>query len=120
MTRWLFDLGRHTDVCFIQCARTPADPLCRSELEAISARLPGIRAALVCERPNPYGAWTGYSGRIDQPMLVLLCVDDVVYNGGITNDGVSDGWMPACCHGRSGAWCWIVDKGSPLFRFCCK
>ena len=75
MTRWLFDLGRHTDVGFIQCARTPADLLCRSELEAISARLPEFRVAFVCERPNPYGAWTGYSGRINQLMLELICPD---------------------------------------------
>jgi ferredoxin-NADP reductase len=75
MTRWLFDLGRHTDVCFIQCARTPADLLCRSELEAISAQRPEFRVALVCERPNPYGAWTGYSGRINQLMLELICSD---------------------------------------------
>jgi len=75
MTRWLFDLGRHTDVCFIQCARTPSDLLFRSELEAISARLPEFRVALVCERPNPYGAWTGYSSRINQLMLQLICSD---------------------------------------------
>ena len=75
MTRWLFDLGRHTDVAFIQCARTPADLLCRSELEAISARLPEFRVAFVCERPNPYGAWTGYSGRINQLMLELISSD---------------------------------------------
>ena len=75
MTRWLFDLGRHTDVCFVQCARTPADLLFRSELEAISARVSEFRVSLVCERPNPYGAWTGYSGRLNQLMLELICPD---------------------------------------------
>lgn len=75
MTRWLFDQGRHTDVSFIQCARTPADLLFRGELEAISARLPEFNVALVCERPNPYGAWTGYTGRINQLMLELICSD---------------------------------------------
>ena len=75
MTRWLFDLGRHTDVCFVQCARTPADLLFRSELEAISARVSEFRVALVCERPNPFGAWTGYSGRINQLMLELIAPD---------------------------------------------
>lgn len=75
MTRWLFDLGQHTDVWFIQCARTPADLLCRGELEAFSARLPEFRVALVVEKPNPYGAWTGYSGRINQLMLELICSD---------------------------------------------
>lgn len=75
MTRWLFDLGLHTDVCFIQCARTPADLLFRSELEAISARVSEFRVALVCEKPNPFGAWTGYSGRINQLMLELIAPD---------------------------------------------
>lgn len=75
MTRWLFDQGRHTDVSFVQCARTPSDLLCRSELEAISARVPEFRVSFVCERPNPYGAWTGYSGRLNQLMLELICPD---------------------------------------------
>jgi ferredoxin-NADP reductase len=75
MTRWLFDLGRHTDVCFVQCARTPADLLFRSELEAISARVSEFRVALVCEKPNPFGAWTGYRGRLNQLMLELIAPD---------------------------------------------
>jgi stachydrine N-demethylase, reductase component len=76
MTRWLFDLGMHTDVCFIQCARTPQDLLFRTELEAISGRLPEFRVAWVCEKPPKYGAaWAGYSGRLNQLMLELICPD---------------------------------------------
>ncbi len=75
MTRWLFDFGIHTDVTFIHSAQTPADIVFRAELEAISARLPEFKVAFVCERPNPYGAWTGYSGRLNQLMLELSCPD---------------------------------------------
>jgi stachydrine N-demethylase, reductase component len=76
MTRWLFDFGARTDVCFIQCARTPEDLLFRTELEAISGRLPEFRVAWVCEKPKKQGpAWPGYSGRLNQLMLELICPD---------------------------------------------
>lgn len=76
MTRWLFDVGSHTDVCFIQSARTPQDLLFRTELEAISGRLPEFRVAWVCEKPHRQGpAWAGYSGRLNQLMLELICPD---------------------------------------------
>jgi ferredoxin-NADP reductase len=75
MARWLFDLGRQADVSFVQCARTPADLLFRDELESFSTRMPDFRVALVCERPNPIGAWTGYGGRLDRNMLALICPD---------------------------------------------
>lgn len=75
MTRYLFDSGEHTDVTFIQCAQTPADLLFRQELESISARLPEFKVALVCERPDQYGFWTGYRGRLSLPMLELICPD---------------------------------------------
>lgn len=76
MTRWLFDVGSHTDVCFVQSARTPEDLLFRTELEAISGRLPEFRVAWVCEKPRRHGpAWPGYSGRLNQLMLELICSD---------------------------------------------
>lgn len=75
MTRWLFDYGVHTDVHFIHCARTPADIISRQELESMSARVSDIKVAFVCEEPNPYGAWTGYTGRINQLMLELISPD---------------------------------------------
>lgn len=75
MARWLFDFGQHTDVAFIHCAQTPADIIARAELEAISARLPEFKVSLICERPNPYGSWTGYTGRISHPMLELIAPD---------------------------------------------
>jgi len=76
MTRWLFDVGTHTDVCFVQSARTPEDLLFRNELEAISGRLPEFRVAWVCETPPRQGVpWAGYSGRLNQLMLELICPD---------------------------------------------
>ncbi len=75
MTRWLFDFGLSTDVTFVHCAQTPSDIIARKELEMMSARLPEIKVSLVCERSDPYGAWTGYSGRINQLMLELIASD---------------------------------------------
>jgi ferredoxin-NADP reductase len=75
MVRWLFDFGQHTDVTFIHCSQTPADIIARNEVETISARLPEFKVAYVCERPNPYGAWTGYTGRLNQLMLQLISPD---------------------------------------------
>ena len=75
MIRWLFDFGQHTDVTFIHCSQTPADIIARNEVETISARLPEFKVAYVCERPNPYGSWTGYTGRLNQLMLELISPD---------------------------------------------
>jgi len=75
MARWLFDLGHQANVAFVQSARTPADLLFRDELESFSNRMPEFRVTLVCERPNPIGAWTGYGGRLDRNMLALICPD---------------------------------------------
>ncbi|WP_276327684.1 hybrid-cluster NAD(P)-dependent oxidoreductase [Kiloniella majae] len=75
MTRWLFDQGTHTDVHFIHCARTPSDIIARRELESMSARVSDIKVAYACEEPDPYGAWTGYTGRLNQLMLELISPD---------------------------------------------
>lgn len=75
MTRYLFDTGLYSDVTFIQCAQTPSDILFRRELEAISARVPEFRVALVCERAGERDVWTGYSGRLNQLMLELIASD---------------------------------------------
>lgn len=75
MTRWLFDFGLPADVNFIHCAQTPSDIIARRELEMMNARLPEINVSFVCEGPDPYGSWTGYTGRINQLMLELICPD---------------------------------------------
>ena len=75
MARWMFDYGTESDVVFIQCNQTPSDNLFTRELESMSARTPEMKVALVCERPDEYGAWTGYTGRINQLMLELIAPD---------------------------------------------
>ncbi|RED48644.1 hybrid-cluster NAD(P)-dependent oxidoreductase [Aestuariispira insulae] len=75
MTRWLFDYGMHTDVSFIQSCQTPSDLLFKRELEGMSARVSDFKLSYICERPDEYGAWTGYTGRLNQLMLELICPD---------------------------------------------
>lgn len=75
MMRWLFDEGRQADVNFIHCAHTPSDIIFRSELEQMTTRVPEIRLSWVVEEPEPYRAWTGYMGRINQLMLELMAPD---------------------------------------------
>lgn len=75
MTRWLFDFGLAADVNFLHCAQAPMDIIARLELEAMSARTPDLKVSYVCEKPNPYGTWTGYTGRLNQLMLELICPD---------------------------------------------
>lgn len=75
MVRWLYDYGRHTDVVLVQCAHTPSDLIARRELETMSARLPDIKLAWVCKQADKHGAWTGYTGRLNQLMLELIAPD---------------------------------------------
>lgn len=75
MTRWLFDDGIHTDVCFIQAARRPSELIFRSELERMAQRVPDIKVSYVVSEDDPYSAWTGYRGRMNQLMLELMAPD---------------------------------------------
>ncbi|MDX1736795.1 MAG: hybrid-cluster NAD(P)-dependent oxidoreductase [Alphaproteobacteria bacterium] len=75
MARWIFDYGLDTDTVFVQCNQTPSDILFRKELEGMSARIPDMKVAFVCERPDEYGAWTGFTGRLNQLMLELIAPD---------------------------------------------
>lgn len=75
MTRWLFDSGEQPDVSFIACARRPSELIFRSELERMAQRVPGIKLAFVVEEDDPYSAWTGYRGRLNQLMFELMTGD---------------------------------------------
>ncbi len=75
MTRWLFDDGIHTDVRFIQAARRPSELIFRSELERMAMRVPDIQVSYVVSEDDPYSAWTGYRGRLNQLMLELMAPD---------------------------------------------
>lgn len=75
MTRWLFDSGEQPDVSFIACARRPSELIFRPELERMAQRVPGIKLAYVVEEDDPYSAWTGYRGRLNQLMFELMTGD---------------------------------------------
>ncbi len=60
-----------TDVVVVHAARTPADLVCRAEVEALAATHDGLRVTWVCEddEPGSPGAWTGPRGRVDADLL---------------------------------------------------
>jgi ferredoxin-NADP reductase len=75
MTRWLFDEGLHTDINFIHCARMPSEIIFRPELEQMAMRVPDIRVTWVVKDEEPYRAWTGFRGRLNQLVLELAAPD---------------------------------------------
>lgn len=71
--RTMADLADDTDVVVVHCSRTPADLVCRAELEAIAQSLSAVRLHWVVERADP--AWAGPVGRIDAGLLRALVPD---------------------------------------------
>ncbi len=75
MARTLDDLGLERDVVFVHAARSPADIIFRTELDAMARAESGFRLAHVCEAAGAEGQWPGYSGRLSLPMLRLIAPD---------------------------------------------
>ncbi|NMM42921.1 hybrid-cluster NAD(P)-dependent oxidoreductase [Rhodospirillaceae bacterium KN72] len=75
MTRYLFDNGEHTDIALINCARRPSELLFANEMRRMSQRVPDIKLHFVVEEDDPYAAWAGYRGRLNQLMLELMAPD---------------------------------------------
>lgn len=75
MTRTLHDLGSDADVLFVHSARTPADIIFRTELEAIASVTPNIRVVHICEGDYPSDRWTGLRGRLSRGVLEALVPD---------------------------------------------
>ena len=75
MTRWLFDNGEHTDISIINCARRPSELLFANEMRRMAQRVPDIKLSFVVEEDDPYAAWAGYRGRLNQLMLELMAPD---------------------------------------------
>ena len=71
--RTMADLADDTDVVVVHCARTPADLVCRAELEAIAQSLPAVRLHWLVERADP--GWAGPVGRIDAALMRSLVPD---------------------------------------------
>lgn len=75
MTRWLFDNGEHTDIALISCARRPSELIFEPELRRMAQRVPDIKLSFVVEEDDPFSAWAGYRGRLNQLMLELMAPD---------------------------------------------
>jgi ferredoxin-NADP reductase len=76
MSRWIIDTTADVDVKFLVSARTPADVIFRRELEFLSARHSGFKAAVtITAGGGGHDGWIGLTGRICPPLLELVCPD---------------------------------------------
>jgi len=75
MTRWLFDNGEQTDISLIMCARRPSELIFANELRRMAQRVPDIKLSFVVEEDDPFAAWAGYRGRLNQLMIELMAPD---------------------------------------------
>jgi ferredoxin-NADP reductase len=72
--RALADLAESRDVVVVHSARTPADLVCRAELEAMASADEGLRVHWVCES-DPDRDAPGPVGRLDAALLTGLVPD---------------------------------------------
>ena len=75
MTRTSFDLSSGGDIVYVHSARTPADILCRRELEHLTNLAPRIAVHHVCEDDAPGERWNGLRGRLTPEMIRLVAPD---------------------------------------------
>ncbi len=75
MTTFLFDRGTGIDVSLVTCAKRPSEIICRQTLESMAAREPSIKLHFIVQEDDPFGAWTGYRGRMNQVMLCAIAPD---------------------------------------------
>ncbi|HEY0213280.1 MAG TPA: hybrid-cluster NAD(P)-dependent oxidoreductase [Paenirhodobacter sp.] len=75
MTTWAWDSGEMPDIAFVHAARSPSDIIFRERLEQMANRVPGLQLRFTVSRPDPFRAWHGYLGRLNQIMLGLMAPD---------------------------------------------
>ncbi|VDS08146.1 3-ketosteroid-9-alpha-hydroxylase reductase subunit [Paracoccus haematequi] len=75
MTTWAWDSGEMPDIVFVHAARSPSDIIFRHRLEQFADRVPGLQLRFTVEQNDPFTAWTGYQGRLNQIMLGLMAPD---------------------------------------------
>ncbi len=75
MTTWAWDSGEMPDIVFVHAARRPSDIIFRERLEQFANRVPGLQLRFTVEEPDPFRAWPGYLGRLNQIMLGLMAPD---------------------------------------------
>lgn len=75
MTTWAWDSGEMPDIVFVHAARAPSEIIFRRRLEQFADRVPGLQLRFTVEENDPFTAWTGYLGRLNQIMLGLMAPD---------------------------------------------
>lgn len=75
MTTWAWDSGEMPDITFVHAARRPSEIIFRERLEQFANRVPGLKLRFTVEAPDPFRAWAGYQGRLNQIMLGLMAPD---------------------------------------------
>src|SRR5699024_6221655 len=63
-----------TDIVVVPSAASPADIICRPELEQL-AQVPGVRVEILCSRDSPIETWPGRRGRITAGTLAEVAPD---------------------------------------------
>lgn len=75
MTTWAWDSGEMPDITFVHSARRPSEIIFRERLEQFANRVPGLQLRFTVDKPDPFRAWNGYQGRLNQIMLGLMAPD---------------------------------------------
>lgn len=75
MTTWMWDSGEMPDIVFVHAARSPSEIIFRERLEQMANRVPGVQLRFTVEQNDPFRAWHGYLGRLNQIMLGLMAPD---------------------------------------------
>ncbi|MGP9805439.1 2Fe-2S iron-sulfur cluster-binding protein [Paracoccus sp. NSM] len=75
MTTEIYDLGRHCDIVFVNCAQRPSEIIFKRRLEHMATRIEGLDLKWVVQQADIYQPWTGYKGRFNQLMLGLMAPD---------------------------------------------
>lgn len=76
MSRWIADTAGEVDVKLLASFKSPRDIIFRKEFEMLSARTRGFRTAFtLTSRWSGTEHWTGFTGRINYPMLNMFVPD---------------------------------------------
>ena len=75
MTTWAWDSGEMPDIVFVHAARRPSEIIFRERLEQFANRVPGLQLRFTVKEADPFRAWPGYKGRLNQIMLGLMAPD---------------------------------------------
>lgn len=75
MTTWAWDSGDMPDIVYVHAARRPSEIFFRRRLEQLASRVPGLQLRFTVGEDDPFGAWTGFRGRLNQIMLGLMAPD---------------------------------------------